>query len=67
MAEICQLSIFEDATILDFRNFKNFNGRNSQEDRTASESTFRQNRLYSGRDMAIFQFFKMAAAAILDF
>ena len=28
---------------------------------------FRQNRLYRGRDMAIFQFFKMAAAAILDF
>ena len=28
---------------------------------------FRQNRLYRGRDMAIFRFFKMAAAAILDF
>ena len=27
----------------------------------------RQNRLNRGRDMAIFQFFKMAAAAILDF
>ena len=28
---------------------------------------FGQNRLKRGRDMAIFQFFKMAAAAILDF
>ena len=28
---------------------------------------FRQNRLNRGRDMAIFRFFKMAAAAILDF
>jgi len=27
----------------------------------------RQNPLNSGRDMAIFQFFNMAAAAILDF
>jgi len=27
----------------------------------------RQSRLNRGRDMAIFQFFKMAAAAILDF
>jgi len=28
---------------------------------------FRQNRLNRGRDVAIFQFFKMAATAILDF
>ena len=28
---------------------------------------FRQNQLNRGRDMAIFRFFKMAAAAILDF
>ena len=28
---------------------------------------FGQNRLNRGRDMAIFRFFKMAAAAILDF
>ena len=28
---------------------------------------FGENRLKRGRDMAIFQFFKMAAAAILDF
>ena len=28
---------------------------------------FRQNRLNRGRDMAVFRFFKMAAAAILDF
>ena len=28
---------------------------------------FRQNRQNRGRDMAIFQFFKMAAAAMLDF
>ena len=28
---------------------------------------FRQNRLNRGRDMAIFRFSKMAAAAILDF
>ena len=28
---------------------------------------FRQYQLNRGRDMAIFQFFKMAAAAILDF
>jgi len=28
---------------------------------------FGQNRLNRGRDMAIFQFFKMAAATILDF
>ena len=28
---------------------------------------FGQNRLKRGRDMAIFRFFKMAAAAILDF
>jgi len=27
---------------------------------------FRQNRFNGGRDMAIFRFFKMAAAAILD-
>ena len=28
---------------------------------------FRQNRSYRGRDMAIFRFLKMVAAAILDF
>jgi len=28
---------------------------------------FRRNRLNCGRDMVIFQFFKMAAAAVLDF
>ena len=30
-------------------------------------SKFRENRLNSGRNTAIFRFFKMAAAAILDF
>ena len=30
-------------------------------------ANLRQNRLNRGRDMAIFQFLKMAAAAILDF
>ena len=43
------------------------NGPNSYEDRTASLAKFRQNRLNCGRDMVIFQFFKMATAAILDF
>ena len=43
------------------------NGPNSHEGRTASPCQISSNRLNRGRDMEIFQFFKMVAAAILDF
>jgi len=55
------------AVILDFRNFWNFNGRHGQEGRITSRCKFRRNRSCRCRDMAIFRFFNMAAAAILDF
>ena len=44
----------------------NFYGRKGQEGWSAPVYQFRWNRLNCGRDM-IFRFFKMAAAAILDF
>ena len=43
------------------------NGRDGHEVQMHNLAKFRQYRLNRGRDMAIFRFFKMAAAAILDF
>ena len=55
------------AAILDFQNFKFFNGRNGQGVELHQHAKFRENRLNRNWNMAIFRFFKMAAAAILDF
>ena len=65
-------SIFQDGSRhhVGFLNFWNFDGRNAQENRTASCAKFRRNRSKHGQNMAIFRFFdfyKMAVAAILDF
>jgi len=68
-AEICQFTIFQygGRRHLEFSKFQNFNGRNGQQVDLHQHAKFRQNRLNRGRDMAIFRFFKMAAAAILNF
>jgi len=60
------ISIFQDGgrRHLGFAKFQIFDDLDGQEVRNASSC---QNRLNRGRDMVIFQFFKMAAAAILDF
>ena len=52
--------------ILDFRNFNFLTVGSVKEIELHQHAKFRQNRLNRGRDMAIFKFFKMAAAAILD-
>jgi len=44
--------------------FKIFNGRKFE---LRHHAKFRRNRSNRGRDMVIFRFFKIAAAAILDF
>ena len=54
------------ATVLDFRNFK-FLTVGTVEGAMRRHAKFRRNRSNHGRDMAIFRFFRMAAAAILDF
>ena len=55
------------AAILDFWNFKFLTVETVKRVELHLHARFRQNRLNGGRDiMAIFKFFKMAAAAILD-
>ena len=53
--------------MLEFLKFQIFNGRKGQEGRSASVCQILSKSLELGRDMVIFRFFKMAAAAILDF
>ena len=55
------------AAILDLQNFKFLTIGTVKKFEVYHRAKLRQNRLNRGRDMAIFQFFKMAAAAILDF
>ena len=55
------------AAILDFRNFKFLTVEAVKRVEMLQRAKFCQNRLKRGRDMAIFRFFKIAAAAILDF
>ena len=52
---------------LGFFKFQIFNGRSAQEARTASPCQILSKSVKRGRNMAIFRYFKMAAAAILDF
>jgi len=54
------------AAILDFRNFNFLTVGTVKRVELHQHAKFRQNWLNGGRDMAIFSFFKMAAAAILD-
>jgi len=55
------------AVILDSQNFKFLTVGAVKRFEMHHLAKFRQYRLNRNRDMAIFQFFKMAAAAILDF
>jgi len=63
------MAIFQDGgrRHLGFFKFQTFNGRTVQEGRSASPAKHAENRSKRGGDIAIFRFFKMAAAAILDF
>ena len=54
------------AAIFDFENFKFFSGQLKLVE-LRRRAKFGWNRSKRGRDMAIFRFFKMADAAILDF
>ena len=57
-----------DVRHLRFSKVGNFNFRSGSEAHCASYAKFREDMFNrSGRDMADFRFFKMAAAAILDF
>ena len=62
-------SIFQDgdAAILDFSNFKFLTVGQLKRAEMRRSVKFGQNRSKRGRDMAIFRFSKMAAAAIFDF
>jgi len=62
-------SIFQDGgrRHLVFLKFQIFTVRTVKKVKLHHCTKFRQNRSYRGRDMAIFGFFKMAAAVILDF
>jgi len=55
------------AAILDFQNSKFSTVGGFKRVEVCRHAKFRQNRRSPCRDMAIFRFFKMAAAAILDF
>jgi len=55
------------AAMLDFENFKILTVGAVKRVELHHLAKFRQDRSKRGRDMAIFRFFKMAAAAILDF
>ena len=55
------------AAILDLRNFKFLTIGMVKRFEMHHRAKLHKNRLNRGRDMAIFQFFKMASAAILDF
>ena len=65
-ADIWLFFDFQDAAaaILNLQNFKFLTVKRFEVHHGAK---LHQNRLNRGRDMAIFQFFKMAVAAILDF
>ena len=54
------------AAILDFSNFNFLTVGTVKRVELHQQAKFSQNRLNRGRGMAIFRFFKMAAAAILD-
>jgi len=51
---------------VDFSNFKFLTVARRKRAELRRRAKFGRNRPYRGRDMAIFQFFKMAVAAILD-
>ena len=51
---------------LGFSNFKIFNGRTVKVGELHQRAKFRENRSNRSQNIAIFRFFKMAAAAILD-
>jgi len=53
--------------MLDFRNFKILTVVAVHRVDLRHRVKFRRNRSNRGRDMAIFEFFKLAAAAILDY
>jgi len=55
------------AAILDFSNFKFLTVGQLKSVEMRRRAKFGRNRSKSGRDMAIFRFFNMVAAAILDF
>jgi len=55
------------AAILDFQNSKFLTVRQLKRNELRRYAKFGGNRSNHCRDMAIFRFFKMAAAAILDF
>ena len=55
------------AAILNFKNFKIFNGRNGQEDGTALLCQISSKSLETRPRYGVFGFFKMAAVAILNF
>ena len=55
------------AAILDFENFKFLTVGAVKRVELLHRAKFRQNRPKCGCDMVIFKFFKLAAAAILDF
>ena len=55
------------AAILDLQNFKFLTVGTVKRFEMRHLAKFSQNRSNRGRDMAIYRFFKMAAAAILDF
>jgi len=62
-------SIFQDGgrCHLESLNLQNFIGEGVRMGNMHHCTKFRQNRVFCCRDIAIFQIFKMAAAAILDF
>jgi len=55
------------AAMLDLQNFKFLTVGKVKRFEMRHLAKFRQNRSIRGRDMAIYRFFKMAVAAILDF
>ena len=55
------------AAILDFKIFENLTVSTIESVELRHYAKFCRNRSNRGRDVAIFRFFKMAAAAILDF
>ena len=63
------ISIFQDGgrRRLGFFKFQIFNSRAAQEAELRRRAKFGRNRSNRGRDMVILRFFKIAAAAILDF
>ena len=66
-ADIFSIFKMAAAAILDLQNFKFLTVRTVKTFEMHYLAKFRQYRLNRGRDMGIFQFLKMASAAILDF